>query len=149
MKDCYHKTRRVPSCIFWACAVDLSKRDWKSAPSMFPCHVDGGFHIVCQDNKLRWSAVIVCAEANDVDLSHSGRKIARKTGESKRDLGFALGIEKFAKSSGWMEHCAQARALERPHKHDRIGRNIRSQTTDRHLSRLNRFLRPRYAACLP
>ena len=57
---------------------------------MFPCHVDGGFHIVCQDNKLRWSAVIVCAEANDVDLSHSGRKIARKPGESK-GAGLRLG----------------------------------------------------------
>jgi hypothetical protein len=53
------------------------------------------------------------AETYDVDLGHSGQKIARKPGEQE-GLGFALGIEKFAKSSGWMEHCAQARALERP-----------------------------------
>src|SRR5258708_5782170 len=29
-----HRTRSAPSFISWACAVDLSKRDWKSAP---PC----------------------------------------------------------------------------------------------------------------
>jgi hypothetical protein len=85
---------------------------------MLPRLIDGGFHVVSQDDELRRSAVVMGAEAHDVDLGHSGRKIARKPGESKRGLGFALGIEKFAKSSGWMEHCAQARALERPHKHD-------------------------------
>ena len=116
---------------------------------MLPCHLNALAPIVSQDDELRRPAVVMGAETHDVDLSHSGRKIAKNLGESKGGLGFALGIEKFAKSSGWMEHCAQARALERPHKHDRIGRNIRSQTTDRHLSTLNRFLRPRYAACLP
>jgi hypothetical protein len=29
-----HKTRCAPPSISWACAVDLSKRDWKSVP---PC----------------------------------------------------------------------------------------------------------------
>jgi hypothetical protein len=28
-------------------------------PTMFPSHLDGGSHIVCQDDKLRWPAVIV------------------------------------------------------------------------------------------
>ena len=50
---------------------------------MFPSHVDGRFHVVGQDNKLRRSAVVKAAETHDVDLSHSGRKIARKPGESK------------------------------------------------------------------
>ena len=31
---CYHRTRSAPSFISCACAVDLSNRDWKSAP---PC----------------------------------------------------------------------------------------------------------------
>jgi hypothetical protein len=55
----------------------------KVRPSMFPSHLDGGFHIVGQHYKLRRSAVIVGAKTNDVDLSHSGRKIARKPDESK------------------------------------------------------------------
>jgi hypothetical protein len=46
--------------------------------------------IVGQDDELRRPAVIVRAKAYDVDLSHSGRKIARKLGKSK-GLGFALG----------------------------------------------------------
>ncbi len=49
-------------------------------PSMFPSHLDGGFHIVSQDNKLRRSAVVVGAETYDVDFSHNGRKIAGKPG---------------------------------------------------------------------
>jgi hypothetical protein len=32
--ELHHRTRSAPSFISWACAVDLSKRDWKSAP---PC----------------------------------------------------------------------------------------------------------------
>ena len=32
--SCSHRTRSAPSFICWASAVDLSKRDWKSAP---PC----------------------------------------------------------------------------------------------------------------
>jgi len=38
---------------------------------MFPSHLDSGFHIVCQSDKLRRSAVVVRAEAHDVYLSHS------------------------------------------------------------------------------
>jgi len=44
---------------------------------MFPSQLDGGSHIVGQDDELRWSAVIMGAKAHDVDLSHSGRKIAK------------------------------------------------------------------------
>ena len=50
---------------------------------MFPSHLDGGSHVVCQDDELRRPAVVMGAEADDVDLCHSGRKIAKKPGESK------------------------------------------------------------------
>jgi hypothetical protein len=50
---------------------------------VLPRHVDGGFHIVCQDDELRWSMIVMAAKTYDVDLSHSGRKIARNRGESK------------------------------------------------------------------
>ena len=43
----------------------------------------GSSHIVGQDDELRRPAVIMAAKCYDVDLSHSGRKIARKPGESK------------------------------------------------------------------
>jgi hypothetical protein len=46
---------------------------------MFPGHVDCGFHIVCEDDKLRGSAVIMGAKADDVHLSHSGRENSEKT----------------------------------------------------------------------
>jgi hypothetical protein len=35
-------------------------------PSMFPSHLDGGSHIVCQDNKLRWSAVNLSPDTGEV-----------------------------------------------------------------------------------
>jgi hypothetical protein len=50
---------------------------------MLPRLANGGFHIVGQDDELGWSAVVKGAKAYDVDLSHSGRKIAGKLGESK------------------------------------------------------------------
>jgi hypothetical protein len=53
---------------------------------MVPGHVDGGFHIVRQDDELRGPAVIIAAKCYDVDLSHSGRKIAGKLGKSKGGL---------------------------------------------------------------
>jgi hypothetical protein len=33
--SCYHRTRNTPSFISWACAVDLSNGDWKSAPAVY------------------------------------------------------------------------------------------------------------------
>jgi hypothetical protein len=54
---------------------------------MLPSHLDGGSHIVSQDDELRRPAVVKGAKAYDVDLSHSGRKIAKKLGESK-GIGF-------------------------------------------------------------
>jgi len=60
---------------------------------MFPSHLDGGFHTVGKDDELRWPAVVKAAETHDVDLSHSGRKIARKLrgeqGALKLVVGFA------------------------------------------------------------
>ena len=51
---------------------------------MLPRQLDGGFHIVGHDDELRGSAVVIAAKSHDVDLSHGGRKIARKAGKSKR-----------------------------------------------------------------
>ena len=44
---------------------------------MFPRHIDGGFHAIGQDDELGRPAVVMAAKAHDVDLSHSGRKIAK------------------------------------------------------------------------
>jgi hypothetical protein len=52
--------------------------------AMFPSLADGGTHIISQDDELGRSAVVKGAKAYDIDLSHSGRKIAKKQGESKR-----------------------------------------------------------------
>ena len=51
---------------------------------MFPSLAYGGFHTVGQDDELGRPAVVMAAKAYDVDLSHSGRKIARNRGKSKR-----------------------------------------------------------------
>src|SRR4029434_82256 len=59
----------------------------KFSTVMLPSHVDSGSHIVSQDDELRRPAVVIAAKADDVPLSHSGRKIARKLGESKGGLG--------------------------------------------------------------
>jgi hypothetical protein len=47
---------------------------------MFPGHIDGWLHIIRQDDELWRPVVVMAAKANDVDLSHSGRKIAQKCG---------------------------------------------------------------------
>jgi hypothetical protein len=70
---------------------------------VFPSHVDGRFHVVCQNDELRRPAVIISAEAYDED--HSGWTIARKPEESKGETqrpqsigGFSeLGIYAFGK----------------------------------------------------
>ena len=49
---------------------------------MFPNHLDGGSHIVGQDDKLGRAAVVMGAKADDVHLSHSGRE----------NSGFTLGL---------------------------------------------------------
>jgi hypothetical protein len=59
---------------------------------MLPRHLDGLFPIVSQDNELRRSAVVVRAEAHDVYLSHSGRKIAQKCGGEQGGVGSGLGL---------------------------------------------------------
>jgi hypothetical protein len=56
---------------------------------MLPCLIDGGFHVVRQDDELRRSSVVMGAEAHNVHLSHGGRKIAKKPGES-RGVGYGL-----------------------------------------------------------
>ena len=59
---------------------------------MFPSHLDGGFHIVGQDDELGRTAVIMGAKTYDVDLSHSGPQISQKTtgeqqgGSSRSDI---------------------------------------------------------------
>jgi hypothetical protein len=65
--------------------------------SMFPRHLDGGSHIVCQDDELRRAAVVMAAKADDVDLSHSGRENSEKirgeqggAGFTSRAIGYAV-----------------------------------------------------------
>jgi hypothetical protein len=41
---------------------------------MLPGHLDGGFHVVGHDDEFRRAAVVI---AHDIDLGHSGRKIAK------------------------------------------------------------------------
>jgi hypothetical protein len=50
---------------------------------MFPSHLDGRFHIVCQHNELRRTAVVMGAKAPMYTLATAGRKIAKKLGKSK------------------------------------------------------------------
>jgi hypothetical protein len=66
---------------------------------MFPGHLDGGSHIVCEDDELRRPAVIMGAEAHDIDLSHSGRE------NSEKNQGRARG-----QASVWLEtlRCSSA-----------------------------------------
>src|SRR5262245_17445317 len=45
---------------------------------MLPSHLDGGFHIVRQDDELG-RPVVVAAKSHDVDLSHGGREKSEKT----------------------------------------------------------------------
>jgi hypothetical protein len=47
---------------------------WQVRSSMFPRRLDGGLRAVGQNDKLRRPAVVMSAEAYDVDLSHSGRE---------------------------------------------------------------------------
>jgi hypothetical protein len=50
-------------------------------------HVDGGFHVVRQDDELRRPAVIMAAKAHDVDLSHGGRQNSGKVEQGHMDRG--------------------------------------------------------------
>jgi hypothetical protein len=54
---------------------------------VFPSHLDGGFYVVCQNDKLGWSAVIMGAKADDVHLSHSAPQNSQKPrGEQEADV---------------------------------------------------------------
>jgi hypothetical protein len=57
---------------------------------MLPGHVDGGPHIVSQDNELWRPAIVMGAKAYDVYLSHRGRKVAERPGEGKGALELTL-----------------------------------------------------------
>jgi hypothetical protein len=46
---------------------------------VFPSQLDGGFHVVCQNDKLGWPAGIMGAKGCDVHLSQSGRENGEKT----------------------------------------------------------------------
>ena len=50
---------------------------------MFPSHLDSGFHIVCQDNELRWSAVVMGAKTHDVDNLTKARPLWMFDNESE------------------------------------------------------------------
>ena len=60
----------------------------ESPSLLLPGHLDGGFHIVSQDNKLRRPAVVMGAKARDVDLSHSGRENSEKKTEGQEGAFF-------------------------------------------------------------
>jgi hypothetical protein len=85
-------TRSAPSFISWACTGGLIEARLEVSPSMLPSHLDGGFHVVCQNDELGWSAVTMGAKADDVHLSHSGRDIAKKQGESKGGCELLVGL---------------------------------------------------------
>jgi hypothetical protein len=59
----------------WACVVDLSNHVLEVLPGMFPGHLDGGSHIVGENDKLRRSSVIKGAEAYDVDFGYNAAQI--------------------------------------------------------------------------
>jgi hypothetical protein len=68
----------------------------ESPPPMFPSHLDGRFHIVRQDDKLRRTAVVMGAKAYDVPLGHSGRNNQKSTQEQKGELSKKqMGVAKF------------------------------------------------------
>ena len=64
---------------------------------MFPRLIDGGSHFGRHDDELRRSALVMAAKTYDVDLSHSGRKIARKLGEQGGLYRLSRELEKMKK----------------------------------------------------
>jgi hypothetical protein len=84
LKGGFHKTRSAPSFISWACPVDLSKRDWKSAP---PCsqailmadRILSARTINFDGRRSSWVRKLTM-----YTLATTGRKIAGNPGESKR-----------------------------------------------------------------
>jgi len=46
------KTLNAPSFIYWACAVYFIEAGLEIRPAVFPSHLDGGSHIVSQDEEL-------------------------------------------------------------------------------------------------
>ena len=46
--------------------------------SMLPSHLDGGFHIVCQDDELRWSTIVMGAKTYEGEAEQAGLTFARK-----------------------------------------------------------------------
>jgi hypothetical protein len=53
---------------------------------MLPINLDGLFPGVCQDDELGRPAVVIRAKTHDVHLSHGGRKIGKKPGQSKGEV---------------------------------------------------------------
>jgi hypothetical protein len=56
---------------------------------MFPSHLDGGSHIVSQDDKLRRPAVIKGAEAHDIDFSHNAPSDSQKSREEQEASSYS------------------------------------------------------------
>lgn len=46
-------------------------------------HVNGVLATIGQDDKVRWSPVVMGAESNDVDFGHGGREHSEKTREGQ------------------------------------------------------------------
>jgi hypothetical protein len=66
---------------------------------MFPGHLDGGSHSVCQDDELRRPAVILAAEAHNVDSSHSGRENSEKTGGEQEAGSSVIVLDRIDKAT--------------------------------------------------
>jgi hypothetical protein len=53
-----------PRLVRWICRSGI-----ESPRRRVPKHLDGGFHIVSQDDELRWSTIVMGAKTYDVDLT--------------------------------------------------------------------------------
>ena len=73
----HHRTRSAPSFISWACAVDLSKRNRKSAPPCSQATLMADFILSARTMNFDGRFFVMTAKCDNVGLRHSGRKIAK------------------------------------------------------------------------
>src|SRR5262245_22400270 len=87
----HHKTRSAPSFICSAWAVDLSKRDWKSAPPCSQAMLMACFLSLATTMNFDGLSSLWLRKVTTYVLATAGAKIARKRGQCKRgSLGFVL-----------------------------------------------------------
>jgi hypothetical protein len=77
-------TERVAPLLSFLVLAPWICRSAIGSPSLHvPRPLDGRFHVVGQDDKLRWSAVINGADAHYVDFSHNAPQNSRKSREEQ------------------------------------------------------------------